>query len=263
MPAMKRVRLIHWNAEEAAERAARLCAAGFEADFVAPKGGAELRDLATRPPDAVVIDLHRLPSAGRDVGLWLRKQTSTRRIPLVFVGGDPEKVTRIKALLPDATYTSWRRMRASLSRAISRPVVDPVVPDSVFAAYSGTPLAKKLGIKEGMAVALVGAPEHFETTLGELPRGVVFHRRPDTTCPLTIWFNRSRQDMDQRMQRIVRDLAEDARVWIAWPKKASGVVSDLSETDVRRSGLAAGLVDYKICAIDKTWSGLLFTRRSS
>lgn len=263
MPAMKRVCLIHWNAEEAAERAARLRAAGFEADFAAPKGGAQLRDLATRPPDAVVIDLHRLPSAGRDIGLWLRKQASTRRIPLVFAGGDPEKVARIKALLPDATYTSWSRMRGSLSRAISRPLADPVVPDSVFAAYSGTPLAKKLGIKEGMAVALVGAPEHFETTLGELPRGVVLHRRQDTTCPLTIWFNRSRRDMDQRMQRIVRHLGEDARVWIAWPKKASGVVSDLSETDVRRSGLAAGLVDYKICAIDKTWSGLLFTRRKS
>ncbi len=264
---MKRIRLIHWNSTEATERVEQICAAGYEVAFEVLKGGSGLRDLRSNPPDAVVIDLHRLPSAGRDMGVFLRKQESTRRIPLVFAGGDPKKAARIKALLPDATYTSWSRIRGALSRAINRPPKYPVVPDSAFAGYSGTPLPKKLGIKEGMAVALVDAPEEFETTLGDVPRRVVFHRtrrrQPPAQCPLVVWFNRSRRDLDEGMRRMARDLPENGRVWIAWPKKASGIVSDLSQPYVRKSGLAAGLVDYKICAIDKTWSGLLFTRRKS
>ncbi|MCZ0953704.1 MAG: hypothetical protein OXQ89_14255 [Rhodospirillaceae bacterium] len=264
---MNRIRLIHWNANEAAERVEQLRAAGCQVDFAVLKGGGDLRDLATNPPDAVTIDLHRLPSAGRDMGLFLRKQKSTRRLPLVFAGGDLAKVARIKELLPDATYTSWSRIRESLDHAIRNPLADPVVPDSALAGYSGTPLPKKLGIKENMAVALIDAPDDFETTLGDVPIGVVFHRRQrgqsPAGCALVIWFNRSRQDVDAGIRRMARDLPKNGRVWIAWPKKASGVVTDLAQPYVRKTGLAAGLVDYKICAIDKTWSGLLFTRRKT
>ena len=264
---MNRIRLIHWNANEAGERVEQLRAIGCQVDFAVLKSGGDLRDLATDPPDAVIIDLHRLPSAGRDMGLFLRKQRSTRRLPLVFAGGDPAKVARIRELLPDATYSSWRRIQESLDRAIRNPPADPVVPDSALAGYSRTPLPKKLGIKEDMAVALIGAPEDFETTLGEVPQGVVFVRRQRNRlppqCPLTIWFNRSRRNLDDGMQRMARDLPENGRVWIAWPKKASGVVTDLTQPYVQETGLAAGLVDYKICAIDKTWAGLLFTRRKS
>ena len=264
---MNRIRLIHWNANEAAERIEQLRAADYQVDFAVLKGGGDLRDLATDPPDAVTIDLHRLPSAGRDMGLFLRKQKSTRRLPLVFAGGDLAKVARIKELLPDATYTSWSRIRESLDHAIRNPLADPVVPDSALAGYSGTPLPKKLGIKENMAVALIDAPDDFETTLGDVPIGVVFHRRQrgqsPAGCPLVIWFNRSRQDVDAGIRRMARDLPKNGRVWIAWPKKASGVVTDLAQPYVRKTGLAAGLVDYKICAIDKTWSGLLFTRRKT
>lgn len=264
---MKRIRLIHWNADEAAGRVDQLRNAGLEVDFKLLKGGADLRVLATDPPDAVVVDLHRLPSAGRDMALYLRKQKSTRRLPLVFAGGDPTKVARIRELLPDATFTSWSAIDESLTHAIDNPPVDPVVPASVFAGYSRTPLPKKLGIKEDMAVALIDAPDTFESTLGKVPSGVVFHRQRggqrSAECRLIIWFNRSRRDLDAGMQQMARDLPQDGRVWIAWPKKSSGVVTDLAEPYVRRSGLDTGLVDYKICAIDETWSGLLFTRRKS
>lgn len=264
---MNRIRLIHWNADEAGERIQQLRDAGYQVDFAVLKGGGDLRGLATDPPDAVIIDLHRLPSAGRDMGLFLRKQRSTRGVPLVFAGGDPAKVAPIKKMLPDATYSSWSRIHELLDLAIRTPPADPVVPDSALAGYSGTPLPKKLGIKENMAVALIDAPDDFETTLGDVPSGVAFHRQqcgqPPTGCPLVIWFNRSRQDVDDGIRRMARDLPENGRVWIAWPKKASGVVTDLTQPHVRNAGLAEGLVDYKICAIDKTWSGLLFTRRKS
>ena len=118
---MKRIRLIHWNADEAAERVEQLCTDGYQVDFAVLKGEGGLRDLAADPPDAVVIDLHRLPSAGRDMGLFLRKQKSTRHLPLVFAGGDPAKVARIKELLPDGSFSSWSRIGASLSHAINHP----------------------------------------------------------------------------------------------------------------------------------------------
>lgn len=201
------------------------------------------------------------------MGLFLRKQRSTRGVPLVFAGGDPAKVAPIRKLLPDATYASWRQIHELLDLAIRTPPANPVVPDSALVGYSGTPLPKKLGIKENMAVTLIDAPGDFEITLGDVPSGVVFHRRqrgqPPAGCPLVIWFNRSRQDVDAGIRGIARDLPENGRVWIAWPKKASGVVTDLTQPYVRKTGLASGLVDYKICAIDKTWSGLLFTRRKS
>jgi CheY-like chemotaxis protein len=258
---MKRVRLIHWNAAEAAERAARLRAAGYSVDseMLTPNGLRELRD---NPPDAVVIDLTRIPSHGRDVALGLRGYKATRHVPLVFVEGDAEKVARIKELLPDAVYTTWGRIRSALKRAIANPPRDPAVPKSVLVGYSGTPLAKKLGIKANSVVALIGAPTGFEKALGKLPEGVTLRRRVSGRPDLTIWFNKSCRDLERRIGRIAGRVGKDG-LWIAWPKKSSRKTADLSQAEVRRIGLAAGLVDYKVCAIDATWSGLKFTRKRS
>ena len=117
----------------------------------------------------LVIDLGRLPSHGRDVGVSMRQTRATRGIPLVFVDGDPEKVEPIRQLLPDAVYTDWPNIQPALRHAIANPPSQPVVLKSSLAGYSGTPLPRKLGIKPGYAVALPGAPDDFETTLGELP----------------------------------------------------------------------------------------------
>lgn len=114
---MHRIRLIHWNAAEARERAERLRSEGYNVDCEALKNAAALRRLREDPPNAVVIDLARLPSYGRDVALAIRHYKSTRHLPLVLVGGDPEKVARIKELLPDAVYTTWSRIRSSLRRS--------------------------------------------------------------------------------------------------------------------------------------------------
>ena len=259
---MHRVRLIHWNAAGAEKRADKLRAAGYRVDSEPVRGPSSLRELRSHPPDAVVIDLSRLPSQGRDLGLSLRGLTTTRHVPLVFIEGDPEKVARIKQLLPDAVYTTWGRIRGSLKRAIARPPADPVVPESAMAGYSGTPLPKKLGIKPSSVVALVGAPQGFEDTLGELPDGVSLRRGARGRRDLTIWFTRSLKDLERRVERLAA-LVGDGGLWIAWPKKASGLATDLTQAHVRKAGLARGLVDYKICAIDETWSGLKFSRRKA
>ncbi|MYD95672.1 MAG: DUF3052 domain-containing protein [Chloroflexi bacterium] len=131
-----------------------------------------------------------------------------------------------------------------------------------MAGYSGTPLPRKLGIKTGYAVATPGAPDDFPVTLGELPDDVVLRRRVQGRCDLIVWFVGSRRELRRRVRRYGQK-AGPGGLWICWPKKASGVKSDLSERVVRETGLASGLVDYKIAAIDQTWSGLRFTRRKA
>jgi len=258
----KRVRLIHWNAAEAAERADRVRAAGYDTDAAPFRGSVELCALRQRPPLAVVIDLSRLPMQGRDVGLAIRHAKATRHVPLVFVEGASDKLERVRRQFPDATYATWRGIRGALARAIAHPPASPVAPASALAGYSGTPLPKKLGIKADAVVALVGAPRGFRATLGDLPDRVRLVVRSGVRCDLTLWFLGSRAELSRSMDRIVAQ-AKDGPVWIAWRKQSSGLATDLTEQPVREAGLAAGLVDYKVCAIDATWSGLLFTRRRS
>jgi hypothetical protein len=128
------------------------------------------------------------------------------------------------------------------------------------AGYSGTPLPRKLGIKAGYRVALIGAPPGFEKTLGPLPDGAVARRGARGTAPVVLLFAPSARDLARRFPGAVGALGERGALWIIWPKKASGVSSDLDGNRVREFGLSAGLVDYKVAAIDATWSGLCFAR---
>ena len=106
------------------------------------------------------------------------------------------------------------------------------------------------------------APRGFRKTLGTLPEGARLRAGADKDCTLTLWFTRSRGDLARGMRKAVA-LAGRGTVWIIWPKQASGVATDLKEGIVREGALAAGLVDYKVCAVDATWSGLAFARRRS
>jgi hypothetical protein len=271
---MPGIRLIHWNAAEAAERAEQIRLLGYQVSPDLPAGPDFLRQLRLEPPLAVVIDLGRLPSQGRDMGVAIRHAAATRRVPLVFVGGAPDKIGQARSVLPDATFTTWERIGEDLAAAIRNPPAQPIVPESTMAGYSGRPLVKKLGIKPGMRIALYDPPEGFAGLPGELPPGAAFQARgtgpaagadPNAEagqgpCGLVIWFVRSRAGLARDLASI-SDAAGDAPLWIAWPKKSSLLRSDVGEADVRGAGLASGLVDYKICAIDATWSGLLFRRR--
>jgi len=256
---MKTIRLIHWNAAEAEERAAALRAAKYRVDC-APVDGKALKDIPKDLPSAVVIDLSRIPSQGRDVGIFLRTNAATRRVPLLFVGGEAEKVERIRKILPDAVFAEWSRIRSAIRHAIAHCPEDPVRPKSVFAAYSETPLPKKLGIKTGSTVILVGAPDGFESTLGDLPSGVSLRRQARGRNDLVIFFTRSQRDLERRIKTLGA-LAGPGGLWIVSPKKSSGVVTNLTQAWVRATGLASGLVDYKVCSVDTIWTGLRFARR--
>ena len=259
---MARVLLVHWRPDEAAPKVAALRNAGHDVRVLAPSGIPDLRALAGHPPEAIVIDLGRLPSQGRAVATVLRQQRATREVPLLFVEGDREKTARVKALLPDAFYTTWRGLTGALRKApATRPKEKPVVPGTM-AGYSGTPLPKKLGIRPGSAVALFGAPGRFEKeTLGHLPEGAVVRSDTHSAFNVGLLFVRSKADLSRRFPAVAKAMGGPGALWILWPKKASGVRSDLDEKAVRAFGLARGLVDYKIAAVDATWSALCFARR--
>jgi hypothetical protein len=126
---------------------------------------------------------------------------------------------------------------------------------------SGTPLPRKLGIREGSLVALLGAPADFKATLGDLPAGVGIGRAGRGPYDLIILFTKRRAQLERELARLAPRLRADGGLWIAWPKKSSGVGTDLDQSAVMEVGLATGLVDDKVAAIDETWSGLRFVVR--
>lgn len=122
--------------------------------------------------------------------------------------------------------------------------------------YSGTPLPRKLGIKDGQAVAFSRAPEGFRETLGSLPEGVVVKRVARGPLDVVVLFVRRRAELRRRIEALGRAVHPDGGLWVAWPKRSSGVPTDMTEDVVRELGLPLGMVDNKVCAIDDTWSGL-------
>jgi hypothetical protein len=124
------------------------------------------------------------------------------------------------------------------------------------AGYSGTPLARKLGIKEGHVVALLGAPNGFAAELEGLPDGVNVGTAARGTNDVIVSFHTERADLERRVPKLLDALDVDGGLWIAWPKKASKVPTDITEDTVREVFLPLGLVDNKVCAIDDIWSGL-------
>jgi hypothetical protein len=129
-------------------------------------------------------------------------------------------------------------------------------PDTGSAGYSGTPLVRKLGIKDGARVAFPGAPRDFAGTLGELPHGVAVLTRSRGPLDVVVFFTKARRELERRMPRLRAALDPAGALWIAWPKRASGVPTDLPVGVVRELALDNRLVDVKVAAIDATWSGL-------
>lgn len=130
-----------------------------------------------------------------------------------------------------------------------------------MAGYSGTPLAKKLGLKSGHRLALIEAPDGFERLLEGLPDGVTIARGGRAAADVIVLFCTRAADLARRFPAAAARLDPAGGLWVAWPKKSSGRATDLGENEIRALGLSAGLVDNKVCAVDDVWSGLRFVVR--
>jgi hypothetical protein len=143
-------------------------------------------------------------------------------------------------------------------------LADDSVKHFTMAGYSGTPLPQKLGIKEGMIVVAIDAPENYRKLLAPIPGGVNFATRPVGNSKFVHLFVVRRSDLANQLSILRRKIAEDAAVWVSWPKKSSGVATDVTEDVIRAVALPLGFVDIKVCAVDETWSGLkLMIRREN
>jgi CheY-like chemotaxis protein len=254
------IRLVHWKPLEAKENIQLLVDEGMKVVSDVVEGSTFLKELERNTPDALLIDLSRAPSQGRDLAVAVRMRKSTRSIPIVFVAGKMEKVEAIRELLPDAGFTEWEHAASVITDAIRKGVEDPIVPGSVFAAYAKKPLVEKLGIRPGFSVSLVSAPPGFEIALGDLPEEASLIVGVDPKTNLTIWFAHSEDDLQRDLDAIART-SKQAPVWIAWPKRSGAIASDLTQQMVRQRAMSGGMVDYKVCSIDPNWSALLFTWR--
>jgi Protein of unknown function (DUF3052) len=132
-----------------------------------------------------------------------------------------------------------------------------------MAGYSGTPLAKKLGIKPGTVLCAVGAPPNYLALLEPLPEDVSITRRAKDNIELVHLFTKSRSELLKLLARYKAKLKQDGAIWVSWPKKSSGIPSEITEHTVREVALPMGLVDIKVCAVDDVWSGLKLVIRKA
>lgn len=255
-----RVCLLHWNEKERLERISQLALINIEVLEVINAGPQFAKALETARPDAVVIDLSRLPSQGRDLGIMIRARAGTRQIPIVFVEGAEDKVTAIRGLLPDAEFTNWAQIMPVLKRVVNAKDKSFIAQTSVFAAYSQKPLATKLGIKPGFRVCLIGESENLLGAPKGLPEGVEIVTEFENGANLYLWCLRSQTEFSNQLA-LIKSVVKHAPTWVGWPKKTSETTSDLSQAIIREECLAVGMVDYKICSINEKWSALLFAWR--
>jgi len=255
------VRLVCWKEDLAGERAHALEAAGIPVDASPLNPSGLIGQFRANMPKAVVIDLDRLPRQGWGVAVVLRNSKTTRQIPIIFAGGVQEKIERIRRELPDAFFTDWKRVVPTLNKALKNAPAEPIQPPGPMERYAGSSLVKKLGFKPKMKAALLGSPEGFEDALGELPEGVELQSKITRRTEMTIWFVHSRQELEGDIEYMVMRLPEGSSIWIVHPKQTGRYKVDFNQNDVRMAALAAGLVDYKVCAVDNDWSGLKFARK--
>jgi hypothetical protein len=133
-----------------------------------------------------------------------------------------------------------------------------------MAGYSGTPLAQKLGIKPEQKVVTIGAPAGYRKLLAPLPKGISFTTEVAAAAPFVHFFVTKRSTLETELKRLRKLIADTGVVWVSWPKKSSGVTTDITEDVIREVALPLGFVDIKVCAVDDTWSGLkLMIRREN
>ncbi len=252
---MPRVRLLHWNAKEASLTKGVLRKAGFQVEYDEKFDSKLMRKWREDPPAAFVIDLSRLPSHGREIAIALRQSPKTRQVPIVFCDGASEKVKLIRDVLPDAAYCTTEELIETLKSV--RPAQTCIKPLGMMNRYGSRTTAQKLGITEGSTVALIDPVRDVRTILGELPGRVEFVEQGGA---VTLCFVHGADGVRADISS-VRTLVAKTKLWILWRKKSAPGHDGVTEGLIRETGIDLGLVDYKICSIDETWSGMLFARR--
>jgi CheY-like chemotaxis protein len=258
---MPRIRIIHWQPPEAQKLVETLRSAGhqveYDGKFVFP---ASLQAWRRSPPDAFVIDISRMPSRGREVAIALRGSKPTWQRPIVFVDGLPEKVEAIRKWLPDATYTSNTRIKSAVRHALAHPPEEPVRPAQMMERFGGRTSAQKLGIREGSTVAVIDPPRDYAKVIGQIPSGVTFQETEEEASNVTLWFVHDPETYLDGLPAM-RSIAGKTKLWVLWRKQAAGGSAGITQNFLRQAAIAVGLVDYKICSVNQTWSGLAFGRK--
>ena len=125
-----------------------------------------------------------------------------------------------------------------------------------MAGYSGTPLAKKLGIRSGFCICLINQPAHYFELFTDLPPDIILVDEHSATVNLVHFFTKEYQELVDILPVLRQQITQDGIIWVSWPKKASKVITDVTEDKIRDYALQSGLVDVKVCAVDEVWSGL-------
>src|SRR4051794_8845882 len=222
---------------------------GFEASAYLALGSRGFRGIRQDPPHVILIDLVRMPSYGRTMGVLLREQKALGPIPLAFVVGDPGKAALVRSTLPDALFASWEKVEAAIRKAASAGPKAPVAP-----RYPENPLTKKLGIADGSKVALLHTPIGFV-----LPGGSPVKRPDDADVVMS--FHKGSVTLTRELPALAAMMRKGRKVWVLWPKRTAGVPSDLTMPAIRELASNEGLVDYKVCSVDETWSAMALGKR--
>ena len=263
----KMLRLICWNEADASARAILLRRAGYRVIADPPENpGGMVRYFRELAPDGVVIDLDRLPSHGRELGLSLRASKNTSHLPLVFAGGTPAKIEIVRAAIPDAIFTAWDNgIAAVIESAMAQPEPPRLRSRELPTQRGPGSLERKLDIKAQTRFAIVYTGGNDDPWLDELlssvPQDAVRQRRIDAVTTLALFSVSTRRDLIRTFEQARSSLPPKASLWIVHPKQTSPLAADFNQDDVREAGLAHGFVDYKVCAVDKDWSALKFARR--
>lgn len=250
---MARVLYIRLNEAEAEARGEELRALGHLVEVIHDRGEVTTR-LREEPPDLLLLDLDRVPSAGLYIGTFARQRKATRRMPLVYVGGAPAKVQRVRDHLPDATFCVWDEVGAALERALAAPPRDPEVPvtEELFVDRS---LHQKLGLKPGARIALVGFDAGYD--LGPLPEGAQLRRRAQGKLDVAFLFAGDARALEKRLERVLALAEAGCATWVAWDKAAGA----LTLPSIRAAANARGLVDFKVCKLPGELSATRLSRR--
>ncbi len=219
---MSRVRLIHWKAEEAQPLIALLKGAGHKVEY----------DGKFTSP-------------------------KTRQVPVVFVDGDPDKVAITKRQVTDMFFTTRAKLLSAINSARKQRLANPIAPGRLFSYHTRT-AAQKMGIAKDARVGVIDGPRDYERVIGEVAEGVEFVEGAQPGCTVLAWFV---QDPDSYLEMLPRMRAWVAktRLWVLWKKGGTTRTGAVTPLLIREAAKELGMIDYKVCSVDKSWSGIALT----